>query len=205
MEGDAELGRALIVRAGRMRDELGANVLVPITSLQSSRVEWLAGDPARAEAALQQDYDKLAGLGDRFVLPLIGSLLARSVCEQGRYEEAGELHATAQELADEGDVETQAILHSVRARLLLQDQDLAGAESAARAAVATLEGIESLDLRGDCLVTLAHVVAAAGRQDEVRTTLEQALDVYTAKGNLVSAERTRELVRELAPVAERAV
>ena len=56
-------------------------------------------------------------------------------------------------------------------------------------------------MRGDCLVTLAEVLATAARPDEARAALEEALELYELKGNLVSAERARALA-ELAAVAE---
>jgi len=92
-------------------------------------------------------------------------------------------------------------LRCVRSRLLAHDSDLVGAERAARDAVAILDEIESPDLHGDCLVTLAEVLAAAARPDDARAALQEALELYELKGNLVSAERARALV-ELAAVAE---
>ena len=201
MEGDFAQARELIARAGRLRDELGSNVIVPLTSGQSSRVETLAGDLPAAERDLRRDVEKLSALGDKYFLPFLAVLLARAVCEQGRYEEAASLSATAEELGDDSDVETQVLLRCVRSRLLAHDSDLVGAERAARDAVAILDEIESPDLHGDCLVTLAEVLAAAARPDDARAALQEALELYELKGNLVSAERARALV-ELAAVAE---
>jgi class 3 adenylate cyclase/tetratricopeptide (TPR) repeat protein len=198
MEGDFTRARELIVRADRMRDELGANVIVPLTSLQSSRVESLVGDLQAAERDLRRDFAKLSAMGDRFGLPLVGALLANAVFGQGRYEEAVRLHDEANALADDDDVETQALLRSVRARLLAHDEDVAEAERLAREAVATLDGIESPDLRGDSLVTLAEIVAKASRRDEAREILQEAHAQYMLKGNLVSAERTLARLDELA-------
>ncbi|MBM2821974.1 MAG: hypothetical protein HW413_720 [Thermoleophilia bacterium] len=201
MEGDFAQARELISRAGRLRDELGANVIVPLTSLQSSRVETLAGDPQAAERDLRRDYEKLSAMGDKYVLPTVAALLARAVCEQDRYADAAELHTTAEELADDDDVETKAVLRCVRARLLAHDGDLAGAEREAREAVEALRRVEAPDLRGDCLVTLAEVLATAVGPDAARAALHEALKLYELKGNLVSAERALALA-ELAVVAE---
>ena len=202
MEGDFQEARDLIVRAGRMRDELGANVIVPLTSLQSSRVETLAGDLEAAERDLRRDFEKLSALGDRYLLPTVASLLARAVCAQGRYAEAVELHATAEKLADNDDVETRAVLQCVRARLLAADGALVGAERAAADAVAMLRQIEAPDLRADCTVTLAEILLAALRLEDARTAFEEALALYELKGNRVSAERTRAALSALPEVAE---
>jgi len=201
MEGDFAQARELISRAGRLRDELGANVIVPLTSLQSSRIETLAGDLQAAERDLRRDHEKLSAMGDRYALSLVAALLTRAVCDQGRYADAAESYASAMELADADDVETMAVLRCVQARLLAHDGDLAGAEREARAAVEGLARIEAPDLRGDCFVTLAEVLATAARADDARAALARAQELFELKGNLVSAEHARALAL-LAGVAE---
>ncbi len=42
------------------------------------------------------------------------------------------------------------------------------------------------------LADLAEVLELAGRREEAAAALEQALELYERKGNLVMAERTRE-------------
>jgi tetratricopeptide (TPR) repeat protein len=202
MVGACTEARELIARAGRMRDELGANVIVPLTSLQSSRVETLAGDLPAAERDLRRDFEKLSAMGDKYLLPLVAALLVRAVSDQERYGEVADLLATADDLADDDDVETKAILRCVRARLHAHEGDLGAAERVAREAVDKLRGIEAPDLGGDCLVTLAGILALVARHDEARAVLQEALDLYERKGNLVSAERTRALVGELTALVE---
>ena len=202
MEGDFEQARELVARAGRLRDELGANVIVPLTSLQSSRLETLAGDLESAERELRRDYEKLSAIGDKYTLPFVAALLARTVYWQGRRDEAAELHASAAAIADDDDVETIAILWCVRARLLADEDDLVEAEKVARDAVDLVQDVDSPDLRGDCLVTLAEIVAAAARRDEARDILRDAHDLYTLKGNVVSANRTLARIDELEAVAQ---
>jgi Flp pilus assembly protein TadD len=141
-------------------------------------------------------------MGDKYLLPLVAALLVRAVCDQDRYGEVADLFATADDLADDDDVETKAILRCVRARLHAHEGDLGAAERVAREAVDKLRGIEAPDLGGDCLVTLAGILTQASRPDEARAVLQEALDLYERKGNLVSAERTRALVGELTAVVE---
>jgi class 3 adenylate cyclase/tetratricopeptide (TPR) repeat protein len=202
MQGDFAPARELISSAERMREELGAKVFVPLTSLQSCRVETLAGDLPAGERDLRRDVAKLSAMGDRFALPLVYALLANVVCLQGRFEEAGQLHGAANALADADDVEAQALLRSCRARLLAHDGELAEAEHVAREALGVLEGIESPDLRGDCLVTLADVLVVADRREEALTTLEDAVQQYALKGNAVSGDRTLARIDALTAVAE---
>ena len=161
----------------------------PVTSLHSSRVEMLAGDPEAAERDLRIDFEKLSGMGEKYLLPLVAALLARAVSGQARYDEAVKLTQTAEELADDDDVEPQAIWRCVRAHLLVRTGEQVEAERLAREAVGMLAGIEAPDLHGDCLVALAEVLAAQGRTEDARAALRQAFDLYGLKGNLVSADR----------------
>ena len=59
------------------------------------------------------------------------------------------------------------------------------------------EGTDELNLRGDSLMTLAEVMRSAGASDEAATAFRDALELYEAKGNLVSAERARAMLDEL--------
>ncbi len=196
MQGDLSEARELISQARRMRDELGPNVMSPVTSLHSSRVEMLAGDSEAAERDLRIDFEKLSAMGEKYLLPLVAALLARAVSGQARYQEALELTKTAEELADDDDVEPQAIWRCVRAQLMARSGELATAERLVREAVALLEGIEAPDLHGDCLVALAEVLTAQDRIDDARAALREAFDLYGLKGNLVSADRVLALESE---------
>ena len=204
MQGDFAEARELIAEAARLRDELGAYVVVPVTSLHSSRVETLAGDLPAAERDLRADFEKLSLIGAKYSLPVVGVLLARAVCGQGRYREAAELNATVEQLADDADVECQAMRRCVSAQILAADAaEPDEAERLAREALDFVDS-ESPDLRGDCLVVLAEVLTASGRRDEARLALREAYDLYTLKGNVVSADRVLSLESELLPSAANA-
>jgi tetratricopeptide (TPR) repeat protein len=202
MEGDFAAARELIAEARRMRDELGPNVMSPVTSLHSSRVEMLAGDPAAAERELRPDFEKFSAMGEKYLRPLVAALLARAVNGQARYDEALELTETAEDLADDDDVEPQAIWRSVRAQLLVRAGELSDAERLAREAVERLETIEAPDLHADCLVVLGNVLDAQRRPEEARAALQEAGDLYSLKGNVVSANRVLTLEAHLATKTE---
>jgi class 3 adenylate cyclase/tetratricopeptide (TPR) repeat protein len=204
MQGDFEEARELIAHARAIRDELGPNIIVPLTSLHLSRVETLAGDPEAAERELRRDFDKLFAMGDKYLLPLVAAILAWSVYQQNRLEEAAELLATAEQLADEDDVETQAVWRQIKARLLAQDGDFAGSERVAQEALKVLRGIDAPNLQGDSLFTLGEILAAAGRWEEALAALREAADLYASKGNLVSADRALMLADELPASAAKA-
>jgi hypothetical protein len=85
----------------------------------------------------------------------------------------------------------------VRAKLLAIEGDFDRARRHAVEAVELLTDTEFLNIRADRVVDLADVLVLAGRQDEAATALEDALERYVLKGNLVSAKRTRDALTAL--------
>ena len=104
-------------RRGDLLRELGANVTAARTSDATARIELLAGDAEAAEAKLRADYDALTAMRERYVLPNIAAMLAKTLVELGRLDEAGEIAGIAEGLAADDDVEAQIVLRTVRARL----------------------------------------------------------------------------------------
>ena len=84
----------------------------------SSRIELMAGEPQAAEEKLRADYDALTAMDEQYFLPNIAALLAKTLYELERLDEAEELVAVADGLSDPEDVEAQALLQTVQARLL---------------------------------------------------------------------------------------
>ena len=60
-----------------------------------------------------------------------------------------------------------------------------------------------LDRQGDTYADLAEVLVLAGRGDEAVTALEQAIERYERKGNIVSTQRARSRLAELQDAAPR--
>ena len=62
----------------------------------------------------------------------------------------------------------------------------------AREAVAIGAKTDHLNAQGDANADLAEVLMLSGKADEAAAALEQALDRYERKGNLVMARRMRD-------------
>ena len=116
-------------------------------------------------------------------------MLSRVVRDQGRDDDALKLSAAAEEAAADDDVESQALWRSIRAPILARAGDLAQAESLARSAVALAMQTAAPPLKADTLSDLAAVLMIAGRRGEARQTIAAAIDIYRAKGDIVSAAR----------------
>ena len=76
--------------------------------------------------------------------------------------------------------------------MLARRGEHAEAERLAREAVAIGEKTDILNGQGDAHADLAEVLLLGGKADEAAAALEQALERYERKGNLVMARRTRD-------------
>jgi Flp pilus assembly protein TadD len=99
------------------------------------------------------------------------------------------------------DMATQILACQVLAKVLARRGQHAEAERLARDAVAGADGTGSLVSQGDVRLDLAEVLELAGRRDDATAALREALERYERKGALVPAQRARERLAALDPVA----
>jgi class 3 adenylate cyclase/tetratricopeptide (TPR) repeat protein len=158
----------------------------------SAWIARLEGDEEGAARYFRAFCDSMEEQGQTGALSSFLAEQGRSLCVLGRPEEAEPLARRARELANEEDVWSQAIWRMVEALVLVSRGRHEEAERLAREAVAIVEPTDSLSEQGQAFADLAEVLAAAGHAHEARAALEQALDRYERKKNLVMAERIRE-------------
>jgi ATP/maltotriose-dependent transcriptional regulator MalT len=130
----------------------------------------------------------------------VAAHLAEVVQAQGRHAEAARLAASARELADEDDVEAQALWRRVSAKALAEEGRLDEAERFAREATDILAPTDAPVMKADAFVDLAEVLQAKG-DPERHEALAEACRLYELKGNVVAAARTRRLLADLVPRA----
>jgi tetratricopeptide (TPR) repeat protein len=188
-EGDFAQARELIAQANAVVAQFGH--MHSAVSHHEADVELVAGAPDRAERRLRADYDVLAGMGEQAYFATTAALLAGAVQVQGRDEEADALCEESRRAAADGDLATQALWRSVRARVLAGRGRTAEAEALAREAVAIVDRTDALTEQGDALVALAEILESAGRRDEAEKALHEAAELYDRKGATVLAERVR--------------
>ena len=193
MRYEFERARELYTRARAMFEELGLHVDASTLSLSSSHVELLAGDPEAAERELRRGYEHLAALGERYLLSSIAGLLAETLVAGGRYDEAEEAALATEELADEGDVDAQALWRTTRARVLAQRGSLGEAETLAREAVELLAPTDGLVTKIGAHTDLARILLLAGREAEARALIDDARVMAKRKGSPALLDRVDEL------------
>jgi len=193
MNGEFDAGRRLYHEGRALLKEIGQGVDVACSSMFLAMIELLAGTPGDAEAEVRSDYATLESLGETYYLSTLAAVLARIVREQGRHDEALTLTRTAESLAAEDDVDAQVRWRSVRAPILARAGEHEQAESLARAALDMARKTEMPMLQADALVDLASVLHQTTKTAEAEATLEQALALYDAKGDVVSAAKASAL------------
>ncbi len=194
MIGDYDTARKNVMAARSVLRDLGQGVRAASSSLDVAVVEMLAGDPAAAERELRPDCEMLQGLGETYFLSTMAATLARAVLEQGNEDEALALTTTAEKSAADDDVDAQAHWRCVRALILARRGELSDGEALARAGLELALQTEAPALRATALSDLASVLALAGRAEEARRSLADAIAIYTAKGDRTSLGRAEKFL-----------
>ena len=167
-----------------------------------AEIASLEGDHEAAVDYLQPFCDLLVELDQRFYLSSVAPMLGRELCALDRYADAERYARLARELEVRQNVLGQATWRQVQARVHASRGKHAEADALAREAVKIAERTDGLNYQGDALRDLAEVLAAAGRNDEAASALEQALDRYQRKKNLAMVAQVSprlEEVRKTAP------
>jgi tetratricopeptide (TPR) repeat protein len=158
---------------------------------------YLAGDLEEAERVYRRSWDALGEAGERGFRSTLGGLLALDLLELGRREEAEAILDEAEALGSEDDWLTTAFVEVVRARLATMDGRHEDAVAAGgRAAALGDEGY--FLLRPFFTTEHGHALAAAGRDDEARQVLEEAIRVARVKGSTQFERRAQGLLDGLA-------
>ena len=83
---------------------------------------------------------------------------------------------------------------AIRGKLLARSGDLEKAGRLAQEAVEISSATDQVSLRGDLLLDLAEVLGMAGKSEDSRACIRQALELYGRKGNVTRAAAARELL-----------
>ena len=127
----------------------------------------------------------------------ICGLLAQTLCDQGRFEEANTFAERSRTLTAEDDFASQGLWRMARARVLAASGAFEEALRLADEAVEIMEGTDYLVYQADGHEVRGQVLLAAGRGDDAREAYEEALDRYERKGNVVAAARVRARLDDL--------
>jgi class 3 adenylate cyclase/tetratricopeptide (TPR) repeat protein len=189
MRGDFEEARKLWAAARKQYEELGLNFRRAARSAIAAAIETLAGDDEAAERELRWAYETLERMGEKGARASIAAVLGETLYNEGRDDEAARFTEITEELAAADDLVPQALLRSVRAKVLARRGELDQAEDLARDAVALVESTDFPDLQAGTFLSLAEVLESAGKTEEAARLTDRARELYERKGNVVAARR----------------
>jgi class 3 adenylate cyclase/tetratricopeptide (TPR) repeat protein len=192
--GEFDVARQLCAQAAGIYDDLGLPLRQAVRSLERAEVEILAGDPAAAERQLRAGYDTAASIGNRSGQATLAAFLANVLCALGRYDEALELADESVEAGGDDDVATNTMSRCARGKALAHRGELETAEKLLRAADELAASTDWPSLQATALLSLAEVLAEAGKSDEAAAAATLAEEVLTRKGNVVGARLAATLV-----------
>ena len=116
---------------------------------------------------------------------------------QGKLDEAEEYTVESEKVAAPDDVSSQFLWRSIRARILARRGALEDGEALARTALDIIRTSDEPDSQAEGLLGLADVLALAGRVTEAAAAARGALELFEAKGNIVSEARSRHVLQDL--------
>ena len=152
-------------------------------------IAMAAGDVQRAATVVRESYAQLQQVGERSWSSTNAAMLAESLYLLGQDEEAQDWVERALDLGDPEDVETQAQARMVRAMVSARRGD---AESARRDVTDVLKitaNMQAPQPQGEAALNAAHVLLMLDDQRAAKEQLRHALDLFTAKGSIVYANR----------------
>ena len=202
----------MLARTGRIPDaqdafaearevfgDLGRRSHLAYMPISTAAVEPLASDPAGAERELRFAYEFFERLGADHILATVGPMLAASLVPQGRVVEAVALTEHAEQTAAPDDLDGQVKWRLARSAARVVESDHADAERLAREAVALAERTDSVVLHADALAGLGYALVAAGALSEASEPCAGAIELYEAKGDVVSASRGQAVLEAHSP------
>jgi class 3 adenylate cyclase/tetratricopeptide (TPR) repeat protein len=199
MRGEFELARRLIADRKAVVMELGVTIQTAV-SHDEAFVALAAGDPVGAEAVLREGYERLDEMGEKAVLADTAAMLARSLCDQRRLDEAWEFTDRAERAAADDDVSAQIGWRSVRGRILARRGDTATAQVLATEAVDLAARTDWLNDHADALLALGDVLLSTGAVVAAEDSIRAGIALYERKGNTIGVRGARSLLEARATV-----
>jgi len=187
--------RKLIARATSLLEEVALTVWIagPLTQF-AGWVELLAGDPAAAERVLRPGYETLREIGEMAWLSTVVALLADAVCALGRFDEGEALAQVSEETSGAEDAYSQVMWRGVKAKVFARRGDATQAERLVQEAVDIAETTDFFPLQWHAHMNSGEVLLLIGGTQAARPVLERAVQLAERKGNLVGAQRARDLL-----------
>jgi tetratricopeptide (TPR) repeat protein len=194
--GDFEAARTRYAERERSLLERGLTMFVYTIAMNSAYLEELAGEHQASERILRRAWQGLAAAGEDGFRSQIGAMLAGSLANQRRLDEAEQVLDEADGITAGDDVSSRGENASVRCLIYSRQGRHEEAVRAGEAAVRITDGMDYTDLRTQARLALGEALFGAGRPAEARETLLAARDHAREKGSTVLEARIVSLLEE---------
>jgi class 3 adenylate cyclase/tetratricopeptide (TPR) repeat protein len=197
MLGDVEASRRAAADARSLLEEFDFTMQKGLYAADIGTSELIGRDLERAELELRRGHDVLVGIGDVGVRSTVDAVLSDVLFLQGKHDEALELADSSRAIAAVDDLDSQPRWRAARARVLSVRGKHDEALALLGEAVALVEPIDFLELKGHVHDVLAEALARVGRIDDAVRAVERAISFHEQKGNVVSAARSLSVLEDL--------
>jgi class 3 adenylate cyclase/tetratricopeptide (TPR) repeat protein len=197
LEGNFDRCAACWAEADAILAELGLTFLRHVMHQVPAESAYAQGDYAEAVRLYRETFDGLGVLGETGFRSTVAIELAGSLYAVGEHEEAERLAVEGEGMSSADDLVNFALGRCLRARILADRGDLEAAEALALDAIEYARRSDFPQIHARTDEALAHVRRAQGRVAESRSLIEQAASAHERRGDVVGAERTRQLLVEL--------
>jgi class 3 adenylate cyclase/tetratricopeptide (TPR) repeat protein len=197
IQGRFDEAREVLAEAATILGELGRKIDLVTLAFWTGPLERLAGNPAEAARVTGEACDFLERAGERGWLSTMATIHASALCDQGRFDEAEAAAARSRDAATSDDFNAQSLWRVAMARALAHQERHDEAERLADEAIPISDRSDELNNQAETRTDAAEAYRLAGRIDKAVTALEEALERYERKGNVVMNGRTRALLEEL--------
>jgi class 3 adenylate cyclase len=198
MRGEFDRARELMHAGQAAFRDAGLLIEAAAHSQSLMFLEARAGDLVAAEREGRAGATESERLGDRAYHGTTLLVLADVVARAGRYEEAEALCAEARAMSPPDDVATICGVDALEGHLLARRGDVVRGERLARRGLELAETTDFVEVRGLAHMRAAQALAAAGKSDEALALAQNAVAIYTAKGDVTGAAVARAVADELA-------
>jgi class 3 adenylate cyclase/tetratricopeptide (TPR) repeat protein len=196
MAGQFDIAHDLLAKSRAIHDELGVS-LHAVLAQDEAFVALIEGSPAGAQAALEPCVAALTEMGEKALLGTMAAMLGRTLVIQHREDEAWRVIDTVDEVATPDDLSVEMWRRAVRAELLARRGDVDAADRLSSEAAAIGAATDWLDDHGEVLMARGRILRECNRPEEASRALRQAQELFTRKGNLVSAGRAEAAAAEV--------
>jgi class 3 adenylate cyclase/tetratricopeptide (TPR) repeat protein len=187
----------VVARADAVLAEIGIPRAVIASNQATAETMRLEGRLEDAEQLLREMSAAYDSIGEAGFNSTILALLANTLCDLLRYDEAEPLASRSRELSADDDFASQSSWRMAQARVLADRGAFEDALRLADEAVEISERTDYLVWQGDGHEVRGQVLEAAGRGEDAGAAFEEALARYERKGNVVAAARVRARIEDL--------